>query len=81
MEKISRQLRLVAFALLSSVMAMAFAAVDATTTGAQEEAPCALEGPETGPCIENLEHVYDGQCEGVDCYTAIEWCCLEGISN
>ncbi len=80
MEKVTRQMRAVAFTMLSLALAIAFSVVNAGTTGAQDEDdPCWLEDEELGPCIENMEHVYDGQCEGIDCYSALEFCCLDEI--
>lgn len=31
--------------------------------------------PELGECDPNSEHMYEGSCEGVDCYSDLETCC------
>jgi|GEM_PF-2952742 len=51
-----------------------------TMVSAQTGEPCEVEGEETGPCVD-LEHVYEGDCVGNDCYTAMEWCCLPGVGT
>lgn len=80
MDKVTRQMRTGAFALLSLILAIAFAAGTVGTTGAQDDDdPCFLTNEELGPCIEDTEHFFDGQCEGIDCYSALEFCCLDEI--
>ena len=80
MDKVTRQMRVVAFALLSLVLAVAYTALTATTTGAQSDEPCSIEDEEElGPCIEGMEHQFQDSCEGNDCYPALEICCLGEI--
>lgn len=47
---------------------------------APSEEPCAFEdeNDEEWVCVEGA-HLYKGQCEGIDCYSAQEFCCLEPI--
>lgn len=44
------------------------------------EEPCAFEDEddEEWVCVEGA-HLYDGKCEGIDCYSAQEFCCLDPI--
>jgi len=51
-----------------------------TMVSAQTGEPCEIEDPELGPCVD-LEHVYEDSCEGNDCYTALEFCCLPGVGT
>jgi hypothetical protein len=68
--------------LKSAVLAMAlaaFAALAATSDSLKASEPCGVGGGAPGwECVE-LEHLYEDQCEGVDCYTAMEFCCLPEI--
>ena len=60
MDKVTRQMRVVAFALLSLVLAVAYTALTATTTGAQSdepEPPCSIEDEEElGPLYRGHEN-------------------------
>jgi len=33
---------------------------------------CEIQSEE---CRNDMAHVYGGQCEGIDCYYLLEWCC------
>lgn len=46
--------------------------------GLRASEPCENGGPGGSgwECVE-LQHVWEGQCAGVDCYTAMEMCCLD----
>jgi len=44
---------------------------------AATEEPCDFS--DLGPCIPDMQHVFENSCEGVDCYTALEFCCLGPI--
>jgi hypothetical protein len=46
----------------------------------QQEKPCEFGGEGDWTCAET-RHLYAGECEGIDCYSAMEYCCLDPISN
>lgn len=41
--------------------------------GAEE--PCEFGGPGEWTCAQG-PHLYAGHCEGIDCYSAMEFCCV-----
>lgn len=65
--------------LLSVLMIVtAFAWILAPTPGAAllSEEPCEFAGqPGIGGCDPDKKHIYDGECEGIDCYYDLEECC------
>lgn len=51
------------------------AAVARTAFAEGEAEPCEVK--DLGPCVPWTRHVYPTwQCHGIDCYSAIEFCCL-----
>lgn len=73
---VSRQ----AFMTLLAVVTLATAGTVAVEAAAAEdygpEIPCQFKDPDLGPCVPNTRHDYAGQCQGIDCYSALEFCCL-----
>ena len=39
------------------------------------EEPCELGGSGEWECLPDHQHMYDGNCEGIDCYHYLEECC------
>lgn len=62
-------------AILAAIVALVGLAFNPDLLTAEE--PCEFGGPGGSgwECVE-LPHVFQGQCEGIDCYTAMEFCCL-----
>jgi len=47
---------------------------------AQWEKPCEFGGPPGSgwECEPDKAHIYRGSCEGIDCYSQMESCCVKG---
>lgn len=78
------QSRTRASVLVAAFAVLGWAALTPGVIGAQVEPEddqdgwdeCMFGGePGIGPCNPNAEHIFQGQCEGIDCYSELETCC------
>lgn len=64
---------------LAAILGLGFATAMVLAPGSlysQEEEPCMFDdGTDEWACTEG-PHMYEGQCEGIDCYSSMEFCCI-----
>jgi hypothetical protein len=70
MDRIARRVRI---GMSTVILALgAFWLFAAHGAGGQEE-PCEVK--DMGACAP-IPHLYQGECEGIDCYSEMEFCCV-----
>lgn len=82
MSQVTKSIRVI---LLTCVFAIAAWFVQSPGMGFSQEIPeddqdawdeCLFGGhPDVGTCLPNREHIWEGECQGVDCYAELEHCC------